>query len=178
MSSSAAARLFRTSLCALIATAVCITATTAVYTQAGKTPEQEVEALVMEFTRYEDAGDMVAQTRLTASDRWWHGIGGRRTDNATYMRVQQDGLANTSKRYPGLKTIREVRDLRLRTLSPTIVIASFTWFPNRLIPPDLPSDKVQALGPAPIPQVISQVWVRQTDGWKIVSSHHTPEYLR
>lgn len=146
--------------------------------QSARTPEQEIEALVMEYTRLEDITDMATQSKMIAPDRWWHGAGGRRTDNATWMKVQQEGFANTAKRYPGLHTMREVRDLKVRVLAPSVALASFTWFPNRMIPGDLPADKVQALGLAPIPQVMTLVWVRQTDGWKIVSTHISPLYTR
>ncbi|MCC7179531.1 MAG: nuclear transport factor 2 family protein [Acidobacteria bacterium] len=146
--------------------------------QSARTPEQEVEALVMEYTRLEDAADMATQSKLIAPDRWWHGAGGRRTDNATWMKVQQEGFANSAKRYPGLHTMREVRDLKIKMVAPTVAVASFIWFPNRLIPGDLPMDKVQTLGPSPIPQVVSSVWARQADGWKIVSSHSSPLYTR
>lgn len=146
--------------------------------QAKKTEQEEVESLVYEYTRLEDAADMQNQSRLIASDRWWHGIGGRRTDNAMWMKVQQENFANSQKRYPGIRFIREVRDMKVRLVAPTVAVSSFTWFSNRLIPPDLPADKVQALGPAPIPTTVSLVWVKQQDGWKIVSSHNSPLYLR
>lgn len=146
--------------------------------QANKTEQQELEALVQEYTRLEDAGDMQAQSKLMAADRWWHGIGGRRTDNVLWMKVQQESIANNQKRYPGVRWVREVRDLKIRLVAPTVAVTSFTWAANRLIPPDLPSDKVQALGPAPIPQIVTLVWARQQDGWKIVNSHASPLYLR
>jgi hypothetical protein len=146
--------------------------------QAKRTDQEELEALVQEYTRLEDAGDMLTQSKLIAPDRWWHGIGGRRTDNSLWMKVQEEGFANTRKRYPGLRFVREVHDLRVRLIAPTVAITSFTWFANRLIPPDLPNEKVQALGPAPIPQTTSLVWVKQQDGWKIINSHISPLYLR
>lgn len=146
--------------------------------QSGRTAEQEIEALVMEYTRLEDAADMATQSKMIAPDRWWHGAGGRRTDNAMWAKVQQEGFDATSKRYPGLRTMREVRDLRVKMVAPTVAVASFIWFPNRLIPGDMPPEKVQALGLPPIPQVVSIVWARQADGWKIVSSHHSPQYTR
>ena len=142
------------------------------------TDEQKLESLVHEYTRYEDAGDMASQSTLMAGDRWWHGPGGRRTDNALYMKLQERAIANAKGRYPGVTFMREVRDLRVRLLAPTVAITSFTWFANRLIPPDLPADKVQALGPAPLPTTVSLVWLRQGDAWKIVNSHHSPQYQR
>jgi ketosteroid isomerase-like protein len=147
--------------------------------QAQKSDTAELEALVMEYTRFEDAGDFQAQAKMIAPDRWFHNVNvGRRTENATYLKVQEEGFANSSRRYPGLKYYREVRDLKARLVAPTVGITSFTWFVNRLIPPDLPSDKVQALGLAPIPSVISLVWVRQQDGWKIINAHFAPLFTR
>lgn len=146
--------------------------------QQKKSDIEEIEALVADYTRFEDAGDMLAQAKLMVADRWWHGIGGRRTDNALYMKVQDEGMAASRKRYPGLHTIRETRDLMVRLVTPTVAVSSFTWFANRIIPPDLPPDKVTALGPAPVPAVYSLVWVKQADGWKIVSTHTSPLYLR
>lgn len=146
--------------------------------QAKKADQDELESLVHEYTRLEDAGDMEGQSKLMAADRWWHGMGGRRTDNALYMKMQTQAIANGKKRYPGVQFMREVRDLRVRLLAPTAAITSFTWFANRLIPPDLHADKVQALGPPPIPQTVSMVWARQQDGWKIVNTHISPQYAR
>lgn len=111
------------------------------------------------------------------TDRWWHGVGGRRTDNALWMKVQQETRTNNQKRYSGLRYTREVRDLMIKLVAPTVAVSSFTWFTNRFIPPDLPADKITALGPAPAPTTVSLVWVRQQDGWKIVSSHTSPLYL-
>jgi hypothetical protein len=139
---------------------------------------EDVESLVYEFSRLEDSGDMTSQARLMVADRWWHNVGGRRTDNAVNMKIQNEAFVVSRKRYPGLQVIREVRDLKTRLIAPTVAVASFTWVANRIIPPDLPSDKVQALGPAPIPVVVSMVWVKQADGWKIVNTHNSPLYLR
>lgn len=158
------------------ACALCVPAWSAAQTKV--TDQQEIEALVMEYTRLEDSGDMQTQSKMIAPDRWWHGGGGRRTDNALWMKVQGTNFANFQKRYPGVTVAREVRDLKIRMVAPTVAIASFTWVSNRSIPPDLPAEKVQALGPPPIPLVISLVWVKQADGWKIVSSHNSPEYVR
>lgn len=172
------ARQLRLTLCSLVAVGTLLTVAMPAAAQAAKTPEQEIEALVMEFTRYEDSGDMMAQSRLIAPDRWWHGIGGRRTDNALWMKVQQEGFEASQKRYPGVRYMREVRDLRIRMVAPTVAVSSFVWFVNRVIPPDLPADKVQALGLVAVPLSNSLVWVRQADGWKIVNSHNSPLYLR
>lgn len=151
---------------------------TATYAQSKKSDIEEIEALVAEYTRYEDSGDMTSQERMMTVDRWWHGIGGRHTDNPLYMKVQAEQFAQARKRYPGLQNIREVRDLKVKVIAPNVAVCSFMWVNNRIIPGDLPSDKVTALGPAPIPQFYSLVWVKQSDGWKISSTHTSPLFLR
>ncbi len=145
--------------------------------QQPKGDREQIEALVNEYTRLEDAGDMQAQAKLMAPDRWWHGAGGRRTDNAIWMKVQEEGIAANRIRFPGLKVMREARDLEIRFVAPTVAVASFTWYANRIVPGDLSAEKRQALGPAPISVVHSQVWVRGTDGWKMASSHQSPLYV-
>jgi hypothetical protein len=144
--------------------------------QQAKGDKEQLEALVHEYTRLEDAGDMQAQAKLMAPDRWWHGAGGRRTDNAIWMKVQEENIAANRQRFPGVRVIREARDLQIRFVTPTVAVTSFTWFANRIVPGDLPADKRQALGPPPIPVVYSQVWAKGSDGWKMVSSHQSPLY--
>lgn len=139
-----------------------------------KGDREQIESLVAEFTRLEDSGDMQGQARMMAPDRWWHGPGGRRTDNATWMKVQEESIAASRQRFPGVRSIREARDLQIRFASPTVAIASFTWFVNRIVPGDLPADKRQALAPL-VPVVHSQVWVKGTDGWKLLNSHQSPQ---
>lgn len=146
--------------------------------QQPKGDKEQVEALVREYTRLEDAGDFQTQAKLIAPDRWWHGNGGRRTDQALWVRLQEENLAANRQRFPGLKFMREARDLQIRMLAPTAAVTSFTWYVNRIIPGDIPPEKRQALGPAPVPSVISLVWLKGADGWKIVSSHISPEYVR
>jgi Domain of unknown function (DUF4440) len=142
----------------------------------GRSDRDELQALVMEFTRLEDAGDMQAQSKITAPDRWWHGPGGRRTDNAMWMKVQEDNIAATRVRFPGLKTTREVRDLQIRLIGTTAAVTSFTWFFNRVVPGDMTSERRAALGPL-VPVTVSHVWSKGADGWKIVSTHQSPQYV-
>lgn len=168
----------RVVLISLLATACALAVPARAEAQAKMTDQQELEAIIMEYTRLEDAGDMATQSKMIAPDRWWHGAGGRRTDNGLWMKAQALGFENSQKRYPGVVYMREARDIKIRMVAPTVAVASFTWFTNRVIPADLPADKVQALGPPAVPQIQSHVWVKQADGWKLVSSHISPEYVR
>src|SRR5262245_26910296 len=150
----------------------------ATYAQSKKSDIEEIEALVAEYSKYEDTGDMVSQAKMMTADRWWHGIGGRHTDNALWMKIQDEQMAANRKRYPGVQNVREVRDLKVKLIAPTVAVSIFMWVNNRIVPGDLPPEKVTALGPAPIPAYYSQVWVKQADGWKIASTHTSPLYLR
>ena len=135
---------------------------------------REIESLVMEYTKLEDAMDMESQSRLIAEDRIWHGPAGRRTDNSLWMKVQQERFDNLKKAFPGLKFYREVRDLHIRVIGANVAVASFTWFANRIMPRDLPPEKAATLGPNPVPLIVSLVWEKRGDSWKIVNTHISP----
>jgi hypothetical protein len=132
---------------------------------------KDIESLVMDYSRFEDTIDMESQFDLIAEDRWWHGPIGRRTDNAMWKMVQQEQFSNFKKAFPNVKVYREVRDLMIRVIGKNVAIASFTWFPNRIVPSDLPQEKREALGPNPVPVVVSLVWEKRGDSWKIVNTH-------
>jgi len=139
--------------------------------------KKELRVLVQEYTILEDAMDMEAQSKLMAEDRIWHGIGGRRTDNALWMKVQQESLDSFKEMFPNVKFYREVRDLHIRLVGDKAAVTSFTWAANRILPGDLSPEKVKLLGPDPVPIVLSLVWQKQKDGWKIVNSHVSPLYV-
>ncbi len=140
--------------------------------------EEQLKDLVLEYTRLEDAVDMQTQSNFMAADRVWVGIGGRRTDNALWMKVQDESFQQFQQRFPGVKIYREVRDLHIRLMGSNAAITSFTWAANRIIPADLPAEKVEMLGRPPIPTCFSVVWEKQGNTWKIVHTHVSPLYLR
>ena len=146
--------------------------------QAQSDAEKKLEALVMEYTRLEDAMDMMEQSKLIVDDRTWHGVGGRRTNNPLWMKVQQENWDAFKVAFPNVKFHTEVRDLHIRLIGDNAAVTSFTWFANRIVPGDLPIEKVEQLGRNPVPTVISLVWENRPDGWKIVSSHNSPLYIR
>lgn len=140
--------------------------------------KREIESLVLEYSRLEDAMDMGSQFNLIAEDRVWAGIGGRRTDNAMWMKVQQERFDGFKEAFPNVKVYREVLDLLVQVLGDDVAVANFTWRANRVLPGDLPLEKVEALGRAPVPNVVTLVWERQGGNWQIVNSHISPLFIR
>jgi len=143
-----------------------------------KDASAELEALVMEYTRLEGLMDMQTQSKFIAPDRIWLGVGGRRTDNAIFMKVQEEGYAEQKKRYPNLRRHVECRDLHIRLIGDNVAVTSFVWYYNRIIPGDLPAEKVEMLGQDPVPNTMSLVWERRGSNWLIVNTHISPLYIR
>jgi hypothetical protein len=88
---------------------------------------EAINRLIDRYGALEDAKDMTAQAQLMAPDRVWIGQGaGRRTDQATNMRIQQAGMEVTKKLVPGIQTFTEDRDRLVRFYgNGTVAVASF-----------------------------------------------------
>src|SRR5438046_10022219 len=70
-----------------------------------------INRLIDRYGALEDAMDMNAQAQLMSADRVWIAQGvGRRTDQATNMRIQQAVFDQLKKRLPGVQTFTEARD--------------------------------------------------------------------
>jgi ketosteroid isomerase-like protein len=138
--------------------------------------KEDIEALIQQYSMLEDAGDMRAQAQLMAANRTWIGPGaGRRTDNAAWMKLQQDFFDDAKKLFPGVRFLREVRDLQVR-LYGSVAVASFYWYTNRFIPGDMPQDKVKLLGPDPTPIAVTHVLAKEGNAWKIAHTHISDLY--
>ena len=139
--------------------------------------KEDIEALIKRYTELEDASDMMAQSQMMIADRTWVGVGGRKTDNAMWLDVQQAYMDNFQKRYPGVEVRREVRNLQIRLMG-NVAVATFHWYSNRIIPADLPSEKVKMLGLPAVPATWTQVWTKEGNTWKIAHTHSSPLYSR
>lgn len=157
---------------------VMLTALTVSATSMAQDATGELSKLVAEYSRLEDAMDMRTQGNLISPDRVWNGIGGRRTDNAMWMQVQQENWDAFKARYPGVRMHREVRDLHIRMIGAAAAVTTFTWFTNVIIPGDLDAEKVEELGPGPVPQNMTLVWEKQGNSWKMIASHISPLFIR
>jgi ketosteroid isomerase-like protein len=100
-----------------------------------------VNRLIDLYGATEDAMDMTAQARLMAADRVLISQAGRRTDQATNLRIQQASNDAFKKQVPGVQIFTEDRD--------------------RLA-------KESEAGP---PEVLTLVLVKRDGEWKIVHTH-------
>ena len=139
--------------------------------------KEDIEALIKRYTELEDASDMTAQSQMMIADRTWVGFNGRKTDNAAWMDLQQVNRDNFEKRFPGVECRREGRNLQIRLMG-NVAVATFHWYANRIIPADLPSEKVKMLGLPPVPVTHTQVLTKEGNTWKIAHTHVSPLYLR
>ncbi len=132
-----------------------------------------INRLLDQYAALEDATDMAGHAKLIAPDRVWIASGaGRRTDQATNMRIQQAAYDALKKQAPGIQTFTEDRDRLIRFhANGAIAIASFYRYTTAILPPNLPADVAKALG-APIPPVAVTLVLEKRDGeWKIVHTH-------
>jgi hypothetical protein len=129
----------------------------------------DISALVQNYSKYEDEGKIDEQARLMVKNRISISADGRRTNNETYMRFQQENFISNKQRFPDVKYYREVRDLQIRKFG-TMAIASFEWYCNTVIPGDMPDEKrVQVSTPAPV--FVTHVLIKSKEGWKIFHTH-------
>lgn len=138
--------------------------------------KEDVEAFIKRYSQLEDARDMTTQSQMMTADRTWIGVGGRRTDNAAWMDVQQTRMDHAGKAFPGVEFRREVRNLHVRLMG-SVAVASYHWYNNRIIPGDLPAEKVKQLGSPPKPITVTQVLTKEDNTWKIAHTHISPLYI-
>lgn len=130
-----------------------------------------INKLIDQYGATEDAMDMTTQARLMSADRVWIGPGtGRRTDQATNMRIQQAGFDAFKKQFPGVQTFTEDRDRLIRFhANGAVAIASFFRYTTTLLPPTATPEQVRAAA-AP-PAAFTLVLEKQDGAWKIVHTH-------
>lgn len=135
-----------------------------------------INRLIDDYGATESAMDMAAQAKLMAPDRvWLAGGAGRRTDQATNMRIQQAAFDALKKNAPGIQMFTEDRDRLIRFYAKgAVAVASFYRYITLVLPPNLPPDVAKELG-APIPPgAVTLVLEKRGDDWKIVHTHVAP----
>ena len=131
-----------------------------------------INRLIDQYGELEDKMDMNAQAKLMTPDRVWVSQGGgRRTDQATNMRIQQAGLDALKKQVPGLETFTEDRDRLIRFHgNGQVATASFYRYTTFVLPPNTPAEVAKDLA-APAPAAATLVLEKRDGGWKIVHTH-------
>src|SRR6266480_4960434 len=99
-----------------------------------------INRLIDRYGALEDAMDMNGQAQLMSADRVWIvQAGGRRTDQATNMRIQQAAFDQLKKRLPGVQTFTEDRDRLVRFYgNGSVAVASLFLFSMIRRPPTTP----------------------------------------
>jgi ketosteroid isomerase-like protein len=131
-----------------------------------------VNRLIDQYGELEDKMDMNAQAKLMTSDRVWVSQGGgRRTDQATNMRIQQANFDALKKQVPGVATFTEDRDRLIRFHgNGQVATASFYRYTTFVLPPNTPAEVAKDVT-APPPAAGTLVLEKRDGGWKIVHSH-------
>jgi hypothetical protein len=155
----------------------CLTLVLSLFLPAPATAQRpaDLEAINQLLDRYaalEDAMDMPAQAKLMAADRVWIAQGaGRRTDQATNMRIQQASFDRLRKAVPGVQLITEDRDRLVRFhANGSVAVASFYRYTTRVLPAGVPREVAEGLGPL-APSVMTLVLERRDGTWTIVHTH-------
>ena len=137
-----------------------------------QTDVDAINRLIDQFGALEDAMDMSAQAKLMTVDRVWIAQGaGRRTDQATNMRIQQAAYDALKKQAPGIQIFTEDRDRLIKFhANGSVAIASFYRYTTIVLPPNAPPDLVKAAAAAPA-VTITLVLEKRDGEWKIVHTH-------
>ena len=130
-----------------------------------------INRLIDRYGTLEDAMDMNAQGQLMSADRVWIvQAAGRRTDQATNMRIQQATFDQLKKRFPGVQTFTEDRDRLIKLYgNGSVAVASFFRYTTTLLPPATPPEVAKEFGPQAV--AISLVLEKRDSDWKIVHTH-------
>jgi ketosteroid isomerase-like protein len=137
--------------------------------------QTDIDAINQLIDRYgalEDAMDMNGQAQLMTADRVWIGQGaGRRTDQATNMRIQQTAFDQLEKAVPGIQRVTEDRDRLIKFYgNASVAVASFYRYTTIVVPAGVPREVAEGLAETP-PNVVTLVPEKQDGTWKIVHSH-------
>ena len=143
-----------------------------VATTQSKSDTDAVNRLIDQYGEMEDKMDMNGQAKLMTADRVWvSNGGGRRTDQAANMRIQQAGFDALKKQVPGVETFTEDRDRLIKFYgNGQVAVASFYRYTTMVLPPNTPAEVAKANAPLP-PAVATLVMEKRDGGWKIVHTH-------
>ncbi len=131
-----------------------------------------INRLIDRYGALEDSMAMKAQAQLMSADRVWIAQGaGRRTDQATNMRIQQAAIDQLKKKAPGLQTFTEDRDRLIKFYgNGSVAVASFYRYSTTILPAATPPDVAKDIV-ADRPAVFTLVLEKRDGDWKIVHTH-------
>ena len=127
----------------------------------GRGDLEDINNFIDRYGALEDAMDMAAQSEMIAEDRVWMAQGGgRRTDQAQNMRIQQAGMDAARAAAPGVRAFTEDRDRVIKFYgNNTVAVASFYRYRTFVGAANAP------------PNMVTLVLEKSGNDWKIVHSH-------
>jgi uncharacterized protein (TIGR02246 family) len=134
--------------------------------------KEDIEALIDQYLKTNDSGDLKTQATLMAADRVWLVTGpGRRLDQSQNMAIQEASQQPDSGE---VKTISEARDLVIRFYgdNDSVAVASFYWYINVIFRSGAP----EGFTP-PTPLLVTHVLEKDGGSWKITHTHASPMYI-
>lgn len=159
---------------ALVLTALALLAAPAASAQCDA-DRAAVGALIDQYEATEAAMDMRAQGALMSADRVHITAGGRMTDQAQNMEMQQAQYDFIRAAVPGMRQFVEARDRMVQFVGGCdAAVASFTWVitpvPGASTPPQA-LQMMEGFGGPPDPSSITLVLERTGGEWAIVHTH-------
>lgn len=133
--------------------------------------KEDIEAVINEYNRLDEVGDMMAQAKLMTADRLYVFPGGRYTSQANQtwnMKMQQEGADRAKKLDPGSKSFITAVDPIIRVYG-TAAVANYIRYTVIM-----PSTGQTA--PQTPPIIITLVLVKEAGAWKIALSHFSSVY--
>ena len=135
--------------------------------------KEDVQAVIDEYCRLEGTGDLMAQAKLMTPDRVFIAIGGRNTDQASNMQVQQMNQDVLKQMDPGAKLVVTARD-PIIMVNGNMAVASFYRYWARIWSAEFIKEQNGAVPPSPSPNIVTLVLVKQGREWKIAHTHGSP----
>ena len=131
-----------------------------------------INQLLERYRATEDAGDMIAQSKLMAPDRVWVSqfASGRRTDNMENMRIQQAEADRRKKAIPGLQQFSEDREKLIKFYGDgKVAVVSFYRYATRVFPPGTSEELMREYAAGS--ELMTLVLEKRGGEWLIVHTH-------
>jgi ketosteroid isomerase-like protein len=138
----------------------------------------EIKALIDKYNKTEDDCDFEEQAKIMSEDRVFCGTAGegRAVDQSENMKFQKIHLNIVNQEVPGIIWHSEARNLLIKIYAEgEMAIASFHWLRAQYLPANTP-DNIRARYPNPPARLVTLVFEKQKEGWKIVHTHMSMLY--
>ncbi len=136
---------------------------------------EAILAVVNAYFQHEGQGDMLAQADLMTDDRSMLYVGGRLTGpNRPRMVESHAAERRRAQEFPGVGYTFELRDIAVQAYNGDSALVMLETAPTRVIPRDLPPQKLAMLGASKKPYLVALMLVKQAGAWKIAFTGFVP----